>query len=250
MCGRVKAYAIERKSNMAIKLTLTDINRCKRGAKLFAKENGVSYSAALDHVAKQKGFANWSLLAKHFAASHRPTGLTLPPAPAGQNRALAQRWYLHGDEQEDRPGMYYCVCCDLFMSADHFSHHPAHAEGPRGELYLAEIRNWRKSHGRLAHLSRPPRAANLLKKAAHTVRSAYESTRSPFHCWLEKQEGRDDEVGDLARDVRGSDQPPCDIRHRRALENYFKDRGAAGYVIRTIRAAWREFEAVSSPKEG
>src|ERR1051326_9170364 len=66
-CGRV--YGRRGKVNaMSSRITISQFEALKREAKRLKRAAGATHSQALDRVAKDHGFANWSLLAKAVVA--------------------------------------------------------------------------------------------------------------------------------------------------------------------------------------
>ena len=57
-----------------------NIQSLKRAAKAHSKANGCPHSEALDHVASEQGFKNWSLLMKAAAAAPVPSQPAPPPS--------------------------------------------------------------------------------------------------------------------------------------------------------------------------
>ncbi len=53
-------------------LTASHLDQLRRDAKRLARDNGISHSQALDGLARERGFQNWSLLAKNLRASDVP----------------------------------------------------------------------------------------------------------------------------------------------------------------------------------
>jgi hypothetical protein len=43
---------------------------------------------------------------------------------------MLQRSWVHGDENDNSPGTYYCAFCDAFYGMEHFTHANAVRAGP------------------------------------------------------------------------------------------------------------------------
>jgi hypothetical protein len=52
---------------MPVTFTLAQIEHLKLRAKFISRSNSISHSVALDQLAHENGFSNWSLLMKHAA---------------------------------------------------------------------------------------------------------------------------------------------------------------------------------------
>lgn len=64
---------------MPVTFTFFQIEKFKLHAKSISRSNGISHSAALDQLANEKGFSNWSLLMKHaFPPSENQTASQHP----------------------------------------------------------------------------------------------------------------------------------------------------------------------------
>lgn len=151
-----------------------------------------------------------------------------------------RRYYLHGDEIEDEPGMYFCASCDLPVEADHFDH--KHATKPY-ERYFADLRRWQRWPARnKGRVRRPANPVNFVAAAALAHQAAYEASRCPFHRWLGQQLQRNDAVGDLARDVRGDKSFPVSAS-REALLRYLGAVARTPDVVTAFEDAWREFNS-------
>jgi hypothetical protein len=94
------------------------IEQSRRNAKRLAKQADIPLNQAQDQIAQSFGFGNWSQFAKARDDKPAPT-----PAPAPMPRG--PRRYLHGDQDERNPAVYYCAECDFFGEPDHFDRpHP------------------------------------------------------------------------------------------------------------------------------
>ena len=223
---------------MAITFSISQIVCLKREAKKLCHKHSISHSKALDLIAKEYGFKNWSLLIKHSEVrqSPKPTQVSLnkPQPPA------SKRYYLHGDQIEDSPEQFYCARCDLFCDASHFEDPQQHSLEMHGERYLRSLRQWHertKIAKRRWH--RPDNASNLLAERAIAERNAYETARSPFHRWMFTQSDRNDSVGRLAVDIRRDKTFPAEAATYHELENYLSRYGERNVIA--LRQAWCEF---------
>lgn len=225
---------------MATSFTSSQLERFRREAKKLGRDLAIPHSEALDRIAAQHGFKNWSLLAKHSeGAPPVPPATPQPVVIAPEPR---QRKYLHGDIVEDDPAQCYCARCDLFVELTHFDTHDWHRDGTDSERYLASVTRWGKlPASQKADRRRPDDAPNVLAARAVAEREAFEASRAPFHRWLEAQKGRDDSVGDLASDACRDKRFPVGAVARREVEAYVARHG--DHVVRAVRQAWREFAA-------
>lgn len=228
---------------MAISYSSSQIDRFKREAKKLARELSIPHTEALNRIAIQQGFKNWSLLAKH--SEGEPAGQAAPPASPKPLAVHLDRHYLHGDQGEDDPALFFCARCDAFTDADHFNDPQQHSGETHGERYLASLDRWnRRSPDSKATWRRSADAVNLLAERAVAERAAREAARAPFHRWLLTQTDREDPVGDLATDARRDKSFPIGAITRRELERYLSRHGA--HVIQALKEAWREFSAMES----
>lgn len=220
---------------MATCFTAAQLERFRREAKKLSRQLAISHSEALDHVAAEHGFKNWSLLIKH---SRRPFA-QVQPGPVPDSRT---RHYLHGDQHEKDPSQYYCVRCDFFFEASHFG--GWHKGAGDADLYLASLERWNKQPARSrVRWTRPDSAPNILAERALRQRAAYEASRSSFHRWLEVQKDRDDPVGDLARDAMRDRAFPVGATTRRQVQDYLVYCRADADVLRALAVAWSQFSA-------
>lgn len=225
---------------MATTFTPAQLERFRREAKKLSRELSLTHSQALDRIAVRHGYQNWSLLAKHSDASG--SGFVPPAKPVRNVPAPepVQRYYLHGDVDEDDPAHCYCARCDVFVEPSHFDGQGFHKDGGDGERYLASLAR----HNSLPPLQkasrgRPDDAPNVLAQRATAERDAHEAARSPFHRWLEGQRNRDDIVGDLAGDILRDKSFPVGLATREEVEARLSRHG--GHIVRAVRAAWKEF---------
>jgi len=150
-----------------------------------------------------------------------------------------RRHYLHGDEIEDEPGVYFCVSCDKFMEAEHFDREHA---AKSYERYFAGLQRWQRWPARSkGGVRRPANPVNVVAPAALAHQAAYEASRSPFHRWLGQQVQRNGAIGDLARDVRRDNRFPVSEASREAVQRYFEAVARTPDVMLAFKRAWREF---------
>ena len=225
---------------MAVSFSSSQIDRFKREAKKLVRELSIPHSEALDRIAARQGFKNWSLLVKHSDAA--PAIKDASPVPRKSAPSNQDRYYLHGDQDEDNPVLFYCARCDVFTEAEHFDDPQQHRGETHGERYLGSLDRWnQRSPESKVNWRRPADAVNLLAGIAMAERDAKEAARAPFHRWLLTQVDRGDPVGDLAVDARRDKTFPTGASNRRELERYLSRHG--DHVVRALREAWREFSA-------
>lgn len=150
-----------------------------------------------------------------------------------------RRHYLHGDEIEDEPGVYFCASCDKFVEAEHFDREHATKSYER---YFADLQRWQHRPARSkGGVRRPANPVNVVAPEALAHQAAYEASRSPFHRWLGQQAQRNDAIGDLARDVRRDKRFPVSEASREAVQRYFEAVARTPGVKVAFKRAWREF---------
>jgi uncharacterized protein YozE (UPF0346 family) len=173
------------------------------------------------------------------AQSSPPALSPLPPLPPRPDNRT--RYYIHGDQREDEPSLYYCARCDVFFDAQHFSEH----SDINGERYLSSVGSWnRRDTSRRDTRRRPDNAINILAAAAIAEKAAYEASRAPFHRWLESQMAKQDPVGDLARDIHYDKSFPVAATTRAEVEAYMEDRHAPSLgAIAALKLGWARFTA-------
>ena len=64
---------------MATSFSPAQLERFRREAKKRSRELSINHSEALDRIAVQNGFTNWSLLSKHSSVPNAVA--PMPPAP-------------------------------------------------------------------------------------------------------------------------------------------------------------------------
>ncbi|TXI24957.1 MAG: hypothetical protein E6Q67_01780 [Roseateles sp.] len=183
----------------------------------------------------------WTQHAAHIRRRH---GSLAVFAPASFLRVvkkcqMQERFYFHGDEQEGQPGQFFCRACDLFQPAAHFSsaEHQDH-----GRRYFDAHRLWDRAIARWKlPLRRPSNAHNIVAGRAIEERRAGEASRGDFHRWVERQTGRDDRVGDLAKDIMRDEKFPRDVMTREAVIAYVESVAPWNGPVEAAKVAWREF---------
>lgn len=223
---------------MGTSFTFVQLERFRREAKKISRESSLTHSEALDRIAEQNGFTNWSLLSKH---SRGCTAVATASSKKPSRPAGVDRYYLHGDVAEDDPLKCYCSRCDAFWPLDHLVAASFHAEGKDGERFLSSLARWNWTPVEERGLRyRPDGAPNVLEATARAAQAAYEAARAPFHLWLDSQRDRNDPVGDLAGDILRDERFPIGVKTKREVEEYLN--GYGPHVLRAVRQAWREFE--------
>jgi uncharacterized protein YozE (UPF0346 family) len=225
---------------MALSFSLTQVERFRREAKKLKRERSITHNEALDRIAQHNGFSNWSLLAKHSDTAIAST----TAESLSESRDSRKRYYLHGDVVEGEPNKCYCARCDDFWNLDHFQPTSWHKDGNDVERFLYSLANWNKlTPSRKGNLYRPTKVPNVLQQAIEITRTLHEAARSPFHKWLESQINRNDQIGDLAKDVLRDKGFPLNASTRNEVENYLSRHG--NHIIRAVRKAWREYQSSS-----
>ncbi len=221
---------------MANSLSFVQISRLKREAKKAVREGSVTHAEALDRIAAEHGFANWSLLSK----THVSRGASLKPA-SGTTRATRQkRYYIHGDQDEADSSLFFCVRCDYFCTPEHFADARLHRGQSHEMRYLESIERWSERGAKWrAEWRRPDDAVNLLAAEAVLVNARYQSSRSPFHRWLLAQISRDDVVADLAFDVRSDRGFPVSATTLDEIRSHLSRHG--DHALDALEEAWDEF---------
>jgi hypothetical protein len=71
------------------------------------------------------------------------------------------RYYLHGDEKEEEPGIYYCRACDAFVPINHF--YEDCSEENDFKRYQRTLRIWKEIKKSGTYYTRPKDAKNIFK---------------------------------------------------------------------------------------
>lgn len=231
--------------------TLARVEQLKRAAKTLVRATSLTHSEALDRLAGQNGFTNWSLLAKHAGRSASASGSPplppsqpSPPAPPARPTDPRERYYLHGDQYEVDPSRYYCSQCDVFFAAGHFAEHGPHT----GERYLAALERWKKRDYRSRmNWRREDSEVNLLEASALAARAQYQALRPTFSGWLLAQRKRTragerrDDVGLMALGLSTARGLPTTPKSLPLLVEHYQRRGAQHFELEALEAAWAEF---------
>lgn len=70
------------------------------------------------------------------------------------------------------------------------------------------------------------------------------AVKKGFYRWLKKQKGRQDRVGDLARDALIDKTFPKHTNTLRRLEAYLESKTNYSPVFETLQIAWEEFNKI------
>lgn len=150
-----------------------------------------------------------------------------------------QRYYLHGDQSEDDPRLYFCALCDVFAQEGHFKQH--------GEKNRAR---YERARARLKNInSRFTRPKNPLSLAESWPKPA-SPTKSSFYRWLSKQTGRDDPIGDIASDVLRDKSFPINSQAPLRLERHILLKGGHEDALTALREAFSEFRTKGKFRSG
>lgn len=160
-----------------------------------------------------------------------------------------KRYYVHGDLHEEKPDMYYCACCDLFVLEKHFE-----AEdhvSTRAEKYQHSINTWKYLAQEVdSKYYRPIDAENIIAEVAAVDLKQEKAARSKFFRWLLLQTNRDDPVGDFACDVGRDISFPRTTSSLDRIRTYLLHRHAASEAILAFDEACTEFKAKGKVREG
>lgn len=247
---------------MNITYSVAQLEQFRRNAKRLARQQGIPHNEALDQIAREHGFKNWSLLSKQSRKTSSTTKCDdpVPPIQAPPTDAVEvnptvgyeaeeadvekildgrKRHYFHGDQIEGDSDRYFCAICDRFVFAEHFSE--KHTTELNHEKCLRQKERWpeRSTESKARH-RRPVDAVNMLERPALAAREAFENSRSPFTRWLEQQTRRNDPIGDFANDALRDGTFPKSAHGCAELERYLNHRRAY-HVIEILRNAWAEF---------
>lgn len=216
------------------------IEQSRRNAKRLAKQADIQLNQAQDQIAQSHGFGNWSQFAKAGDKTKPAAPVVAAQAPRGPRR------YLHGDQDERNPAVYYCAECDIFGEPDHFD---LPHRVPHGERALNAIERFQRSPSDYTSIGhRPENPPNILQpdiEREKLARAAREAARSPFHRWIERQRDRDDPVGDLACDVMHDKKFPTGVQSLKEAKQYLGSGFARRDAVKAMTVAWREFEALA-----
>lgn len=250
MCGRIGVEVTTETIAMHTSLSAAQVEQLRRNAKRLGRTLSISHSEALDRVAAQHGFRNWSLLSKRSSARTAPSGTLSPGPPTTASRPEPadprRRYYLHGDQYEDDPARYYCARCDVFFDAKHLLSHGPHT----GERYLESLARWSKRDWRSKmDWRRPDDAVNLLHESALAARAQYQALRPAFSAWLLAQGRllrageRRDNVALMAINMLSSRGLPTRPKSLPQLRDHYQSWGKQHFELEALEAAWAEFLA-------
>ncbi|MDO3510588.1 YozE family protein [Ralstonia pseudosolanacearum] len=222
-------------------ISTAQLEQLRRDAKRLARQKSIPLHQAQDSIAAERGFKNWSLLAKDVAAPVRGSQPVLASSFVDPRR----RYHLHGDQEEGDSSRYYCAMCDVFFSAEHFERE--HDKTKSVERYLQGVRTWASRSAADPHKwHRPKDAFNLFSAALkdyNAAQAAREASRSAFHRWIVMQTGRNDWMGDLAQDIKFDKDFPVAETSLDALLRYMAGEGAVDAALAAMRDAYAEFSA-------
>jgi hypothetical protein len=71
------------------------------------------------------------------------------------------RYYLHGDEKENEPGIYYCRACDYFEPKKHF--YEECTEKNHFERFQRTLKIWKQIKKSGTQYTRPTNANNIFE---------------------------------------------------------------------------------------
>ncbi|WP_081936017.1 YozE family protein [Burkholderia sp. 9120] len=225
---------------MSKTISPAQLEQFRRDAQRLKREHEIPLHEAQSRVAIQQGFRNWSLLAKSVTRGPAPKVRVVDTA-SDLGLDTRKRYYLHGDQTEHDPALYYCAQCDAFSPAEHFDA----VHGPKTvERYLDNLRYWNSPERSQGDWRRPADAVNALDELMRTYLSAEaerEKSRSRFHRWIVTQTERKDWIGDLAGDIKGDKTFPVAETSLAKLVAYLEREGAVEGALSAMRAAYAEF---------
>lgn len=242
---------------MSASFSAAQIEQLRRNAKRLGRTLSIPHSEALDRIAAELGFKNWSLLSKHSAPASQPSVAPPSPPPStpppkGAPPDPRQRYYLHGDQFEDDPTRYYCAQCDVFFDAKHLLSHGPHT----GERYLESLARWAKRDWRSKmDWRRPDDAVNLLHESALAARAQYQALRPAFSDWLLTQGRRlragerRDNVALMAISLLSSRGLPTRPKSLPQLRDHYQSWGKQHFELEALEAGWTEFLAERSASQ-
>ena len=156
---------------------------------------------------------------------------------------MLRRHYVHGDQKEDSEGIYYCTRCDSFEEEAHFFDDTHIAN--RVEQYQASFNRWKSwDKDSKSRLRRPENANNLLRLLVDQDVKKFNSSKSRFYKWIEKQTKRDDIIGDLAIDIlRDLDFPVTSMELAVIRSHISYKSNINSEVFVAFYEAWEEFSS-------
>lgn len=253
MCGRIVVEVAGETFAMSTPLSAAQIEQLRRNAKRLARTLSIPYSEALDRMAVQQGFRNWSLLSKHTSkpGPESSGATTPPPSPSAAATDPRRRYYLHGDQMEDDPSRYYCAQCDVFFEAQHFATHGRHT----GERLLQRLERWNKRDGHSQmNWRRADDAVNVLREPALAARAEYQALRPAFSNWLREQGRRmrtgerRDNIAFMAIGLVSRRDLPTRPKSLPLLVDHYRRWGRQSHELKALEDAWDEFLSTHADK--
>lgn len=237
---------------MTTHLSAAQLEQLRRNAKRLSRTLSIPHSEALDRIAAQHGFKNWSQLSKNSTA--RTNGRHVQTQQPVQAHAQPpedprRRYYLHGDQYEEDPSRYYCSQCDVFFDVAHFASHGAHT----GERFLSAEQSWAKRNASLKrNWRRQDDAVNILRAPALAARAQYQALRPTFSDWLLAQgrrlrtEERRDSVSLMAVTMLTARGLPTRPKSLTELIQHYRSWGKHRSELDALEVAWEEFLALQA----
>lgn len=156
------------------------------------------------------------------------------------------RYYVHGDELEDRPYMFYCASCDQFVPPSYFD--DKRHTSSRAARYDRSLSSWRGIvRNYPGKYRRPADASNLVVDEVAADKRKAGAARSKFFRWLIKQVKRKDPIGDLSRDAVRDSEFPVISTSPEQLRSHLRHCKASDNALVALDEALLEFE--KAPKE-
>jgi uncharacterized protein YozE (UPF0346 family) len=145
--------------------------------------------------------------------------------------------------------MYYCARCDFFEPAQHFDDED-HVS-TRAERYQRSLGFWKRCEkARNSKYYRPSDAENIVAELATGDGKRERVARSQFFRWLLRQSKREDQVGDLARDVERDRSFPRTTSSLEKVRAHLLYQHAAPQAILAFDEACTEFKAKGRVRTG
>ena len=158
---------------------------------------------------------------------------------------MPTRYYFHGDEVENEPGLFYCTYCDSFVDENHFLE--KQHSGTDKERYDRCVKSWesvgKKDRG---DFHRPSNASNLF----FSLPKPKKVQTSPFYRWLAKQKDREDPIGDLSNDVQRDKSFPIETDSLEKIKSHLIRQSACNGAIQALEEAHEEFRNNKTVRSG
>ena len=154
--------------------------------------------------------------------------------------AKRARYYVLGDQHESGTNAFYCACCDLFKSGDHFRD-PCGSTNHQEKASIC-LSRWNALESSMPKYERPKRPPNI-------VTSTPEKTaehEGAFYSWLMTQKARRDIIGDLAQDAAIDKAFPRQVSSLESIRAYLAIRSACVEALVAADEAWEQH--LSNPK--